>query len=72
MVERQGPDGRFYGCRRYPACKGTRNIEGTYVKHLADQIFAECASTPSKEQVIARTAWREQLHDVLNRFMYVQ
>lgn len=27
MVERTGKNGRFYGCSRYPACKGTRNIE---------------------------------------------
>ncbi len=26
MVERTGKNGRFYGCSRYPACKGTRNI----------------------------------------------
>jgi len=26
MVERAGRNGRFYGCSRYPTCKGTRNI----------------------------------------------
>jgi len=26
MVERTGRNGRFYGCSRYPDCRGTRNI----------------------------------------------
>jgi len=27
MVERMGKSGRFYGCSRFPACKGTRNLQ---------------------------------------------
>jgi DNA topoisomerase-1 len=26
MIERSGKNGRFYGCSRFPACKGTRNM----------------------------------------------
>ncbi len=26
MILRHGPYGQFYGCSRYPRCKGTRNI----------------------------------------------
>lgn len=28
MVVRQGPKIRFYGCVRYPACKGKRTLDG--------------------------------------------
>ena len=27
MVVRNGRHGYFYGCKRYPYCKGTRNID---------------------------------------------
>ncbi|MGG3662981.1 restriction endonuclease [Bacillus gobiensis] len=26
MIEREGKNGKFYGCSRYPACRGTKNI----------------------------------------------
>jgi DNA topoisomerase I len=28
MVKRHGPRGEFWGCSKYPECKGTRNIGG--------------------------------------------
>jgi len=28
MVKRHGPRGEFWGCSKYPKCKGTRNIGG--------------------------------------------
>lgn len=28
MVPRSGPYGKFWGCKRYPSCKGTRDSEG--------------------------------------------
>lgn len=27
MVRRQGPSGVFWGCSKYPTCKGTRQAE---------------------------------------------
>jgi ssDNA-binding Zn-finger/Zn-ribbon topoisomerase 1 len=29
LVRRPGPHGSFLGCARYPACKGTRELDGT-------------------------------------------
>jgi ssDNA-binding Zn-finger/Zn-ribbon topoisomerase 1 len=37
MVSRTSTHGRFWGCKDYPRCKGTRNVDGEANRSRADE-----------------------------------
>jgi ssDNA-binding Zn-finger/Zn-ribbon topoisomerase 1 len=37
MVERNGVNGPFWSCSKFPACKGTRNLDGSSIPRRQDR-----------------------------------
>lgn len=54
MVLRRGPYGKFYGCSRYPTCKGV---------HCAHQLTGEPMGVPAD---VATRSFRVSAHDALD------
>ena len=51
MVPRTSQYGKFWGCKAYPRCKGTRNVEGEAPQRFDNDSYQEAEETlPSERQ----------------------